>query len=81
MATDEQIDSAILANVSGYWAKVALVAARSMDQLALPSTDDDFCRVCRRIEVLAEGGQLAAQGDVSKPRHSEVRSLERQCDT
>ena len=73
MATDEQIDAAILSNVTVHWAKVAMVAAKSIDQLELPITDEAFERVCRRIEVLADGGTFDAQGDLARPRHSEVK--------
>jgi hypothetical protein len=73
--TDAEIDAAILANVVPRWLKVAMVAARSMDQLNLPLTDEAFESVCRRITALVDAGVIDAQGDTSLPRHSEVRTF------
>jgi Protein of unknown function len=69
------IDSAILKTLTPHWAKVAMVAVRAMEQLNLPSTDENFDSVCRRIAALVEEGVIDAQGDVSLPRYSEVRAL------
>jgi hypothetical protein len=74
MAIDEEIDAAIMSNVTSDWAKVATVAVKSMEQLKLPDTGEHFEVVCRRMEALVAARRIEAQGDVSLPRRSEVRA-------
>jgi hypothetical protein len=75
MASGEEIDAAVLSSVTVHWQKVAMVAANAMSRLKIPITDgDSFDKVCARIETLVQLGKVIARGDVSKPRHSEVRS-------
>ena len=74
MHSTEAIDAAVLAHVSVYWAKVAMVALKSMDTLGLATNDENLNVVCQRIAALVEAGRIEAQGDVSRPRHSEVRA-------
>ena len=74
MASDEQIDAAIRANLTVHWQKVAMVAAKAMDELKIRITDGDaFDKVCARIELFVKHGEIASQGDVSIPTKSEVR--------
>jgi hypothetical protein len=74
MASNEQIDAAVLSIITVHWQKVAMVAAKAMDRLKVPTTDGDtFDKVCARVESLVKLGKVAARGDVSLPRHSEVR--------
>lgn len=74
MTSYAEIDAAIIANIVGHCSKTALVAAKCMDQLRLPTTDEILYRVCRRIEFLAEGRRIESQGDPTMPRHSDVRA-------
>ena len=67
MRSNEEMDDAILSNVGTHWAKVAMVAARAMDQLKLPSTDENFEQLRRRVELLAQSGRLHSQGDFLCP--------------
>ncbi len=74
MASDEEVDAAVLSTLTVHWAKVAMVAAKAMDRLKVPISDADmFERVCRRVESLVKLGKIDSQGKVSMPRHSEVR--------
>jgi ribosomal protein S10 len=77
MATDIEIDAAIISNISPHWQKVAMVAVKAIEQLQLASTEGLFDAVCRRIKVLADASQIEAQGNVTLPRHSEVRAKSR----
>ncbi len=74
MATDTEIDAAVLSNVTRHWAKVAMVAVKSMDQLSLPTTDESLETILRRVEALVAIGRIEAQGNLKLPRHSEVRA-------
>jgi hypothetical protein len=74
MAADEEIDAAIMSNVTPHWTKVATVAVKSMERLKLPDTGEYFEVVCRRIEALVTARRIEAKGEVSLPRRSEVRA-------
>jgi len=74
MPATTDIDSAILKTLTPRWAKVAMVALKSMKRVNLAETDENFDSVCRRIVALADEGVIEAQGDLSLPRHSEVRA-------
>jgi len=73
MASTDEMDNALLSNVTTYWRKVAMVAAMALEQLKLPSTGENFEELCRRVESLAKEGRLDYQGKLSLPRRSEVR--------
>jgi hypothetical protein len=74
MARNEEIDAAVRASLTVHWQKVAMVAAKAMDQLNVRITDGDtFDQVCARVELLVQRGEIAARGDVSVPTQSEVR--------
>ena len=72
MASESDIDEALMASVQGHWRKGARVLVLAADKLGWDS-DDDFNRLARRVEVLTADRQLEAQGDLSRWRHSEVR--------
>ncbi len=67
--TASEIDEALIANVGQRWRKVAMVLALAAEQLA----SDNFDLLAERLQLLVAGGQLEAQGDLSRWRHSEVR--------
>lgn len=75
--SDPEIDAAILAVVKPSWRKVAMIAARAADALGpeFASREDAFRLVAARVHALATEGRLAAQGDTTRPRWSEVRQL------
>jgi hypothetical protein len=70
-----QIDSAILLTVGKHWTKVAMVIAKVADTLGrdLPTGDEGYEVISRRIETLIGNGRLTVQGDVKNWRFSEVR--------
>jgi hypothetical protein len=72
---DSQIDKAILATTGTAWTKVSMVIVKTAGTqgISLPEGEDGYIIVARRIESLVHDGQLAAQGDIKKWRHSEVR--------
>lgn len=72
---NSEIDNAILAVVEVRWQKVAMVVARTMDTPAVefPEGDAGFELIAKRVRALVRDGRLVSQGDVKKPRHSEVR--------
>jgi len=70
-----QIDSIILSAVGEHWTKVVMVIARVVDAMSreLPSGDESYEVISRRIEALVRHGRLAARGDTKNWRFSEVR--------
>ena len=70
-----RIDEAILAAAQPSWRKVAVVVATAARAVGVGVTDDEagYRVIASRIEALVQAGRLAAQGDLKKWRHSEVR--------
>lgn len=78
MATDAQVDDAVLAylaTANGRWRKVAMVFSRVTEALGVmfPEGQAGHELFDRRIAALMNEGRLAAQGDITRWRHSEVR--------
>jgi hypothetical protein len=73
--TSEKLDELILSIASPRWQKVAMIIARVAHDEHLLATDseDQLALIADRIGHLVTEGQLAAQGDISNWRHSEVR--------
>ncbi len=72
---NSRIDRAILAAAQAFWRKVALVivTAAKTDGIRVPEDEEGYKIIASRIEALVQEGRLAAQGDLKKWRHSEVR--------
>jgi DNA-binding Lrp family transcriptional regulator len=70
--TADEIDRAILFHAKESWQKVAMIIARSQDQLG-DMTDGDLPAVLQRIKALVADGKLEGAGNLDRPRHSEVR--------
>jgi hypothetical protein len=70
-----RIDQVILAVAEPRWQKVAMVMAKTMraDGVGVADDDDGYEVIASRIRALVECGRLEAQGDLHKPRFSEVR--------
>jgi len=70
-----RIDEAILAAAQPSWRKVAMIVATAAKAEGIDVTDDEagYRVIVSRIEALVQAGRLAAQGDLKKWRHSEVR--------
>ena len=78
MATDAQVDDAVfayLATTNGRWRKVAMVFARVTEAFGeeFPEGEAGHELFDRRIQALVGEGRLAAQGDITLWRHSEIR--------
>ena len=67
------IDRALLGATRPKWLKVARVVHDALEVGGF-STDDEYVQVhVRRIIALVKGGTLEAQGNLLRPRFSEVR--------
>ena len=72
MAT--QIDEVILSAAGDQWTKVAMVIARAADVFRGDLPPDERCElISKHIETLVADGRLAARGDITNWRHSEIR--------
>ena len=69
----EDLDATILSNAREQWLKAAMVAARTMQNRGLGLTDEQLEIVVARARALVAQGRLVAQGNLSRPRFSEVR--------
>ena len=69
----DELDATILSHARRRWLKVAMIAARTMQELRFGPADKPFDIVVARVRELVTQGRLAAQGDLSRPRFSEVR--------
>jgi hypothetical protein len=69
----DELDAAILSHVEGRWLKVARIASRALNDFGIPPSDDQLEIVIARLRALVAQGRLLAQGNLSRPRYSEVR--------
>ena len=69
----EELDAAILSHARPQWRKVAMIAGRTLQELGVAPSNDQLDVVVARIRDLVARGRLAAQGNLSRPRFSEVR--------
>jgi hypothetical protein len=70
----ERIDRELLGHVRSSWLKVARVVNSAIDAQALDPWDDGCLHLhVRRLMELVESGTLEAQGNLRRPRFSEVR--------
>ena len=69
----DELDATILSHARQRWLKVAMIAARTMQERGLDLTDVQLDIVVARVRELVAQGRLAAQGDLSRSRFSEVR--------
>ncbi len=70
-----RIDQAILAAAKPTWLKVAMVIVTAAKAVGMdvPEEEEGYKVISSRIEALVHEGRLAAQGDLRRWRHSEVR--------
>ena len=78
MTEQKQIDVAVLCAAEFRWHKVLMIMVLTAERLgkAQWDTDDGFRLIGERIEALVRAGKLEVQGDLRKPRYSEVRLVE-----
>jgi hypothetical protein len=69
----QNVDGLILSFAKVQWRKVAMVIGQVLDECRRLGINIDEHGVAERIRALVEGGQLEAQGDLSRWRHSEVK--------
>jgi hypothetical protein len=72
MIPPEQVDQAILASCTPQFRKVAFIVLRVSQALKLPEgTKLDF--ISDRIKALVKAERLESQGNLDRPRFSEIR--------
>ena len=71
--TSKELDDLILSTATPRWQKVAMIIALVARDHRYSCNDDDLAPIAERIRHLVAQGRLAAQGDISNWRHSEVR--------
>ena len=67
------IDEAILSVAGPKWAKVAMVVVMALKASKFSTEDEHVRGHVRRIIALVNAGRLEAQGNLLRPRFSEVR--------
>ncbi|MEO8904121.1 MAG: hypothetical protein ABI627_21595 [Polyangiaceae bacterium] len=74
----DAIDASLLEHAQLGWLKVARVVLDALKASGLPPSDDSHIRLhVRRVIGLVNAGSLVAQGNLRKPRWSEVRLTEK----
>ena len=73
MITDEEIDTALLANISNVWRKVAFVIGMTMMQIDEERGGRDDLYFAKRVAVLVEKGFIEYNGDLNQMRQCEIR--------
>src|SRR5690242_4876543 len=81
--TDDELDKIIVDEAKPTWRKVAMIVAKAGERVGR-HTDDVrdsalLDRIAGRIVALVGAGKLAAQGDLSKWRHSEIKRARPDC--
>jgi hypothetical protein len=71
------IDAALMSHARPSWLKVARVVHDALGRGGAVMTDDIVRLYVRRVATLVEGGSLEAQGNLRRPRFSEVRLPQR----
>jgi hypothetical protein len=75
MLSDEEIDHALMSNITNQWRKVARVVMTTMSQLKTgrkPVLQNDLY-FARRVALLADKGLIENKGDLDRMRECEVR--------
>src|SRR5688500_17144340 len=74
-ATNLEIEDAILSVLQARWQKVAMVIGKVHKTLCdeLPEGDPRWVLILELIHALDESNRIESIGDISRPRHSEIR--------
>ncbi|SRR5258708_4933368 len=67
------VDAALVSHAGPSWLKVARVVYDALNSGGFQTTDDVVNLHVRRVAELVKLGQLEAQGNLRRPRFSEVR--------
>lgn len=72
-ASDEEIDELILRLARPRWQKMAMIAGKALNEFRARQLDANEHAVAERVRAMVEAGRLAAQGNISCLRRSEIR--------
>jgi hypothetical protein len=72
-ASDEEIDELILRLARPRWQKTAMITAKALIEFEARQLDASEHAIAERVAAMVEAGRLAAQGNISCLRRSEVR--------
>jgi hypothetical protein len=81
MITDEEIDEALLANITVEWCKVARVVDSAMSQLGNRRAGRNDLYFAERVALLAKRGLIEYQGDLAQMDRCEIRLPQQKKDT
>jgi len=70
-----EIDEIIVGLAERRWQKVAMITTTACKRLGLDSYRDSTSLdlILGRVQALVSDGRLIAEGDITRPRYSEVR--------
>jgi hypothetical protein len=71
------IDATLTSHAGARWLKAARVIADALETGSCPADDDYFDLYARRLMALVKSGVLEGQGNLLRPRWSEVRLPQR----
>jgi hypothetical protein len=69
----KQVDDSLCRHATRKWLKSASVVVDSLRDRGFPTSDTHVALLVRRVIALVQSGALEAQGNLRKPRWSEVR--------
>jgi Protein of unknown function len=69
----QDVDGLILSFAKVQWRKVAMIISQVLSECRRRGVDVDEDGIAERICALVEDGQVEAQGDLSRWRHSEIK--------
>ena len=67
------LDGHILENCHARWQKVAMIIAKTAQNVDLTGVHDSYAAIAERIAALVDGGRLEAAGNLQDWRASEIR--------
>jgi Protein of unknown function len=73
MISDEEIDQALLANITHDWRKVARVVGSAMSQLGSKRAGRNDLYFAERVAHLVERGLIEFDGDLAQMGRCEIR--------
>jgi hypothetical protein len=72
-ALAQRIDALILASAAPRWLKVARIMGHVLNACRRDKVEIGEYAIVKRVRYLVDHDKLEAQGNVYRPRHSEVR--------
>ena len=71
------VDAALMSHARPKWLKIARIVYGALNSGGFQTTDDVVNLHVRRVAELVQSGHLEAQGNLRRPRFSEVRLARR----